>query len=336
MTKIKLCIISAASDATFRRFTEGCKFIPEHWEIHVLRNKPLLDSSLNLAKSYKNIFIHWKENSEYTLLDVKYGLKMLKLRYDSVTLTNPQENEWFIFGDDDMFFDERYLEISAPNIEKLAESDMIDFMVGTLDSSVSYSFTAAKREGIRHGQLFRYRKKIFDEYGKYADYLGGGEDSLFAVLNYMYGRCITNITPGVDHIGHNLANYIPKPWEQDKNIYIASVVTGMWLDGEDVRKRNDVHTECYTECKAKGLIYSPASYYFNPKQFRDKDKVDYRIEPDSDKHSGKQSFDECGFTGNVYENNCVNYRQLNPYVHPCKWLGYSKVCVVRNKGGNNA
>ncbi|MDR0304386.1 MAG: hypothetical protein LBH98_06425 [Chitinispirillales bacterium] len=328
--KIKFCVISSVEDEKFLKFIDGLQFLPKEWETHVLRNKPLSEKTKKRCAKNKNLFMRYRENSQYVSPEIQYGIKFVKLRYDSVQEAHPEENDWIMLGDDDMFFDAKFRDVSAPNIEEIAKSGVVDFLVGTYSSSVSYSFTAAKREGIRHGQVFRYRKEIMEEYYKYYDTYGGGEDSMFALINYMKGRCVTNITPGVEHTGHNLANYIPKPYDQNNEKYVACIVTNTWLNPETVRVRNKIHTDAYCECKSSGLIYSPNVCQFNPKAFASQDKTDYIIRRGDVKHSGRQQLSECGFEGNVYENNCKHYIQLNEYVHPCKWLGYSRVCVYEN------
>lgn len=316
--KVKFCVISSASEEIFDKFIDGCEFIPSHWEIHILRNKPLENNSIKKVEKLSNLTLHWRDNSEYVVPNLRYGIKMVKLRYDSVMVTNPKEGEWFLLGDDDMFFNEEYVE-TAKNTEKLLESNLIDFMVGTNTSSCSYSFSLAKREGIRHGQFFRFNTEVFNEYAKYKELFGGGEDSLFATLNYLNVRCINNIIIGVDHIGHNLANYIPKPWEENPQIYVASVVNGIQLPARVVREINGKHTDTYTVCKNNKLLCCPPMIYFDPKKYSKDEQKDYIIRGNR--------INKCGFDGKLNENNCCYYGQLNPYVNTCKWLGYGKICV---------
>jgi hypothetical protein len=168
---------------------------------------------------------------------------------------------------------------------------------------------------------------LWERYGGFSDLYGGGEDSLCALLHYLDKRCLSNVVEGVEHLGANLAEYIPQMHEQDISLYVGAVVQNHKISVEDIVLRNKEHDMVYTETKNKGLLNIPrrikTKYGTNGERF-DRVKVI------------NEYYHKCSFDGNQELNDCLYYKQLNAYDAPCTFLGYGGQCVHFNsKKGYN-
>jgi len=203
---MKYTFISCVEDNKFLEWFETLKNIPREVEIFILRNAPLKQETVDIVEAEGRTTMVIRERSEYVNDDIKSGIRFVKLRYDSIMITNPQPDEWISLGDDDMMFlpgyEEEYRKQILPILPHL------DAFWATEYGFAPMSWERARFHGVRRGFHFRYNPDIIFEYGKYVNYYGGGEDSLLALLLYEHTTKSVNIhIDNVDHPGQNTQSY---------------------------------------------------------------------------------------------------------------------------------
>jgi hypothetical protein len=219
INKLKYCIISCVQDDKFLEWLRTIENVPSEVQFYVLRNKPF-EKPITIAAEldkFPNVHITMEPNSLYVNPDVEFGVKFVKLRYDSIRLAKPSEGDWIMLGDDDMFFQKGFDKVLENSLKTF---EAIDYGIGTHRMLSSYSFANCKLEGLRHGIFFKYRKKIIDEFAAYQDTYGGGEDSLLHVLHYKAGvyKSCRLLLNKIDHVGGNMSRYFDKDMNTIKDL----------------------------------------------------------------------------------------------------------------------
>ena len=195
---IKICIISAGEDKILERFIESLNFIKEEFHCYILRNTPTqVDVSGNGNITMKTVPNHnYREAGR---------IQLLKLRVESVEMSNPQEGDIVMLGDDDMIFENGVGLLPAID---LLENKGIDFIVGR-DVPAPLFWNSCLSTGIYHGHLFKYKKNVWEKIKEFQEFYGGGEDGIIAALHYKYagGMCLQINLPKVVHVGYNSFAY---------------------------------------------------------------------------------------------------------------------------------
>jgi len=208
LSDILYCIISSVEDSKFLAWCNTIiKYVPKDIKFYVLRNKPLSQDIIEYVNnSLPQMTIKIVPNETYVNQDIVKGVKFVKLRYDSIMLSEPTEGSAIILGDDDMMFEEAFRDSITNN---LVIFEKADYAICTHRVISGYSFDNCKFEGLRHGIFFKYNKKIIEEFGSYSDYYGGGEDSLMHEIFFKNGiwKNLRIIQSGINHVGGNMGRY---------------------------------------------------------------------------------------------------------------------------------
>jgi hypothetical protein len=238
------------------------KNVPETVHFYILRNKPLLKETVDIVKKYKNITMKIVPNKDYVNPNVEKGIKFVKLRYDSIMLAKPKQDDWIMLGDDDMFFLDNFKDCLNEHY-KLFEK--IEYGIATHRVVSSYTFDSCKFEGLRHGIFFKYNKVIIKQFGKLRNLYGGGEDSLLHQLFYIGGitKSLRFVFNGIEHVGGNMNRYFD---------------SGMKL----------IHDERYTVCAVHKLAEAQKNEFIREQNskcleffnsiYKDLQKIEYRTE----------------------------------------------------------
>lgn len=325
--QVKVCIISAVFDDKFIEWYKTLSNLPLDWRIYILRNKPLLESTYKVISEmehFNRTEILEVANENYRSVEMEgCNLKFVKLRYDSLMLAKPKEDEWIMFGDDDMFILDEFRE-DIKQLEKV--SDDIDWCVA---SHLPHGPELAKDavfEGIRHGQFFKYKIKAFEEYKRFIDCVGAGEDSILALIYYKWYRTVKIFLPSVEHPGANLSTYLSTQYHPD---YLSSKVFSYLYEGftqKELYENGLRQKQAYASVQSRLLPFSEKEWDWEDGMPDADIRKDYR-----EKSNDGRPF-VCSFGKKMDKRICKYWKPLgNKKTHICHWYAYNDMCVC--KGG---
>lgn len=322
--KTKCCFISAVSDDKFIEWYKTLVNLPKNWEIYILRNKSIKKETLEFAQTIRKSIIKVVPNENYrepTLTEC--NIKFVKLRFDSLMLSQPKEDEWIMFGDDDMFI----LEGFSEDIKQLDDiADRIDWCVASHLPHHAQVAKDAVFEGIRHGQYFKYKTKAFEEYLRFIDCVGAGEDSLLAIIYYKFYRVVAIFLPSVNHKGANLSTYLSTQYHP---LYLSSKVFAYIEEGF-------TQEQLFNNGQKQRCLYANIQHLLLP--YYEKDLLGNTPPPlkELQRDCREKSNDGrpfvCGLGDTTDKRICKFFKPLgNRKTHICHWYAYNNMCVCPTK-----
>jgi hypothetical protein len=247
---IKMCIISGAEDSILQKFLDSLKNIKEDYRCFILRNKPA-----NIKITNQKVTMVTRPNSDY----VEDGnVKFVKLRCDSVRIAKPDENDIIMLGDDDMIFLEGF---TFNSVLPLFDHG-VEHVTCMTTAAYKMDWEQARKAGIWLGQYMKYRQAIWTRIeARNGELLGGGEDSLIALIYYYdtFGKTVRAWSDKVTHTGSNHTKYFDGKNLKDPKFLVNRIESHADLQEPDFDKEA---TELYLNLLKKGLLNQPELKFF--------------------------------------------------------------------------